>query len=46
VFRANQKKLVDHVKAVIKAGKARKADEKLRALKLLNKAVMAAETNH
>ncbi len=33
------------MKIVIKAGKKNRADEKLRALKLLNKAVMSAEAN-
>jgi hypothetical protein len=33
------------VKVVIKAGKKFKAEEKLRSLKLLNKAVMSADTN-
>lgn len=39
-----QKLLVDHVKVVIK-GKKVPADQKVRALKLLNKAVMASDTN-
>jgi len=43
--RKNQKHLVDHVKVVIKAGKRYKSDEKLRCLKLLNKAVMCSDSN-
>lgn len=42
---ANQKRLVDSCKAIIKSGKKATAAEKLRALKVLNKAVMAAENN-
>jgi len=37
--------LVDLVKVVIKSGKKNKSDEKLRALKLLNKAIMASDQN-
>ena len=44
-FRTKQKLLVDHTKNVVKAGKRFKSDEKLRSLKLLNKAVMASESN-
>jgi len=44
-FRKNQRVLVDIVKAVIKSGKKHKSDEKLRALKLLHKAVMSADQN-
>lgn len=44
-LRKNQKLLIDHVKVVIKSGRKYKADEKLRSLKLLNKAVMSSETN-
>lgn len=36
---------MDHTKIVIKAGKRYKADEKLRCLKLLNKAIMCADSN-
>ena len=37
--------LVDIVKIVIKSGKKNKSDEKLRAIKLLHKSVMAADQN-
>jgi hypothetical protein len=36
---------VDHVKVVIKGGKKFPADQKVRALKLLNKAIMKSDTN-
>jgi hypothetical protein len=41
----NQKQFVDYVKQVIKSGRKHKSAEKLRSLKLLNKAIMASETN-
>lgn len=37
--------LVDHVKVVIKGGKKFPADQKVRALKLLNKAILKSDTN-
>ena len=43
--RKTQKIVVDHVKVVIKAGKKYPADQKVRALKLLNKAITKSETN-
>jgi hypothetical protein len=40
-----QKQLVDVLKTVVKSGKKSPADQKLRSLKLLNKAVCKAESN-
>ena len=37
--------LVDHVKVVIKSGKKQTSQEKLRALKLLDKSLMMSEGN-
>ena len=45
MHRKFQKQLVDVVKTVFKSGKKSPADHKLRALKLLNKAVCKAESN-
>jgi hypothetical protein len=44
-IRKTQKILVDHVKVVIKGGKKFTADQKIRSLKLLNKAILKSDTN-
>ena len=44
-IRKTQKILVDHVKDVIKGGKKFTADQKIRSLKLLNKAILKSDTN-
>ena len=45
LVRKTQKQLVEYAKVVIKGGKRYRADEKLRILKLLNKAVMCSDSN-
>jgi hypothetical protein len=44
--RKNQKLLVDHIKIVIKSGNKNTAEEKVRSIKVLNKAICKAHENH